>query len=55
VRDLIRQAREAVARAVNSALVLLNWQVGHCIRTEILRGGGAPDTANPLSARYRAN
>jgi hypothetical protein len=30
------QTREGVAQAVNSALVLLNWQVGHRIRTEIL-------------------
>lgn len=36
VRALIRQTREGVAQAVNSALVLLYWQVGHRIRTEIL-------------------
>jgi predicted nuclease of restriction endonuclease-like (RecB) superfamily len=34
---LIRQTREGVARAVNSALALLYWQVGHRIRTEILK------------------
>src|SRR5438552_16166955 len=36
LRELIRQTREGVAQAVNSALVLLYWQVGHRIRTEIL-------------------
>jgi len=37
LRSLIRQTREGVAQAVNSALVLLYWQVGHRIRTEILK------------------
>ncbi len=37
VRDLILQGRTAVAQAVNSALVLLYWQVGHRIHAEILR------------------
>jgi DUF1016 N-terminal domain len=37
LRTLILQTREGVAQAVNSALVLLNWQVGHRIRTEILK------------------
>lgn len=37
LRALIRQTREGVAQAVNSALVLLYWQVGHRIRTETLR------------------
>lgn len=36
VRQLIADAREATATAVNSALVLLYWQVGHRIRTEVL-------------------
>ena len=36
VRDLIRQARAATAQAVNSALVLLYWQIGQRIRTEVL-------------------
>ena len=35
LQTLIRQAREQVAQAVNSALVLLYWEVGR-IRTEIL-------------------
>ncbi len=37
LRSLIRQTREGVAQAVNSALVLLYWEVGHRIRTEILK------------------
>jgi len=38
VRALIEQARSATARAVNSALVLLYWQIGSRIRTEVLKG-----------------
>jgi predicted nuclease of restriction endonuclease-like (RecB) superfamily len=41
LRSLIQQAREGVAQAVNSALVLLYWQVGHRIRTEILKSARA--------------
>src|ERR1700682_871298 len=37
VRNLIRQARTATAQAVNSALVLLYWQIGQRIRTEVLK------------------
>ncbi len=37
VRRLILQTREAVAQAVNSALVLLYWQIGQRIRTEVLK------------------
>jgi predicted nuclease of restriction endonuclease-like (RecB) superfamily len=37
VRTLIEQAREATARAVNSALVLLNWSIGTRIRRDILK------------------
>lgn len=37
LRSLIRQTREGVAQAVNAALVLLYWQVGHRIRTEVLK------------------
>jgi predicted nuclease of restriction endonuclease-like (RecB) superfamily len=37
VRTLIEQARDATARAVNSALVLLYWQVGTRIRKDILK------------------
>src|SRR5262249_35451358 len=37
LRELIDSARSVVAQAVNSALVLLYWQVGHRIRTDVLR------------------
>ena len=37
VRALIRQTREGVAQAVNSALALLYWHVGRRIRTEVLK------------------
>jgi predicted nuclease of restriction endonuclease-like (RecB) superfamily len=37
LRSLIRQAREGVARAVNSTLVLLYWEIGHRTRTEVLK------------------
>lgn len=37
VRNLIQQARTATAQAVNSALVLLYWQIGQRIRTEVLK------------------
>jgi hypothetical protein len=37
LRDLIQSTRSGAAQAVNSALVLLYWQVGNCIRTETLK------------------
>ena len=37
VRALIEQAREATARAVNAALVLLYWQIGTRIHKDILQ------------------
>jgi len=37
VRGLIEQARDATARAVNSALVLLYWSVGARIHRDILK------------------
>lgn len=37
LRSLIRQTREATAQAVSSALVLLYWELGHRIRTEVLK------------------
>ena len=37
IRDLIRTTRAGVAQAVNSALVLLYWQVGTRIREEVLK------------------
>jgi predicted nuclease of restriction endonuclease-like (RecB) superfamily len=37
LRELIEAARSGVAQAVNSAQVVLHWQVGHRILSEILR------------------
>lgn len=37
IKSLIEKARHSAARAVNAELVLLYWQIGHCIRHEILR------------------
>jgi hypothetical protein len=54
LRGLIRQTREGVAHAVHSALVLLYWQVGHRIRTEILNEK-APATARKFFRRCRKN
>ncbi len=41
VRALIEQARDATARAVNAALVLLYWQVGARLHSEVLKGNRA--------------
>jgi predicted nuclease of restriction endonuclease-like (RecB) superfamily len=49
LRSLILQTRAGVAQAVNSALVLLYWQVGQRIHTEILRGKRAGYGAEILS------
>lgn len=57
LRALIRQAREGAARAVNSALVLLYWQVGHRMRTEILgqrRAAYGEEVVSTLSAELTA-
>ena len=37
LRSLISDSRQRIAQAVNSALVLLYWQVGQRIRTDILK------------------
>jgi hypothetical protein len=37
LRTLIGQTRQGIAQAVNSALVLLYWQVGQRIRADILK------------------
>jgi DUF1016 N-terminal domain len=37
LRLLIGQTREGVAQAINSALVLVYWQIGHRIRADILK------------------
>jgi hypothetical protein len=36
LRELILSSRQAVARGVNAALVILYWQIGRRIRTDIL-------------------
>jgi len=36
VCELIRTARETIARGVNAALVMLCWRIGQHIRTDIL-------------------
>jgi predicted nuclease of restriction endonuclease-like (RecB) superfamily len=58
VRQLILQAREGVAQAVNSALVLLYWEVGRRIRTEILkekRAGYGEEILSTLSKELTAD
>jgi hypothetical protein len=37
VRELILQAREGVARAVDSGLTTLYWHVGYRVRQDILK------------------
>src|SRR5271157_1008904 len=54
LRDLIQATRLGVAQAVNSALVLFYWQVGHRIRTEILnsrRAGYGEQVVPTLAAQ----
>ena len=41
LRGLIAGTRERVASAVNAALVVLYWEIGHRIRTEILKSSRA--------------
>jgi hypothetical protein len=58
LRSLIRQAREGVAQAVNSALVLLYWEVGQRIRTHILheqRADYGEQIVPTLSAQLRVD
>jgi hypothetical protein len=38
VRELILQAREGVARTVDSGLTTLYWHVGRRVRQDILKG-----------------
>src|SRR4051812_14366226 len=37
LRELIESTRSGLAQAVNSALVILYWQVGQRIRTDVLK------------------
>ncbi|MEJ7640100.1 MAG: DUF1016 N-terminal domain-containing protein, partial [Singulisphaera sp.] len=57
LRALIHESREGVARAINSALVLLYWQVGHRIHIDILRQERAAygeEIVSTLSAQLEA-
>ncbi len=54
VRELILTTRQTVAQGVNSALVLLYWNIGQRIRTDILkekRAGYGEKIVNALSAQ----
>ena len=53
IRGLIEAAREQTARAVNSALVGLNWQIGTRIREDVLRKKRAEYGAEIVSALGR--
>ena len=57
LRDLIEAARGAVAQAVNSGQVVLYWQVGHRLRTEVLgarRAGYGERIVVAVAARLTA-
>lgn len=57
VRALIEDARERTARAVNSALVGLYWQIGRRIRQDVLqekRADYGKRIVETLSARLTA-
>jgi len=54
IRDLIEQARQQVARTVNSAMVALYWHIGTRIRQDILheqRAGYGEQIVDALSRR----
>lgn len=55
VRALILATRQTVAQGVNSALVMLYWQIGQRIRTVILnekRAGCGEKILHALCARF---
>src|SRR6476469_2610517 len=57
LRDLILAARGEVAQAVNSGQVVLYWQVGHRLRTEVLgakRAGYGERIVAVVAARLTA-
>jgi predicted nuclease of restriction endonuclease-like (RecB) superfamily len=57
LRALIHESREVVAQAVNSALVLLYWQVGHRIHDDILgqeRAAYGEEIVSTLSRQLQA-
>jgi predicted nuclease of restriction endonuclease-like (RecB) superfamily len=49
LRELIHQTRGGIAQAVNAALVLLYWQVGHRVQSEILKSKRAAYGAEIIS------
>jgi predicted nuclease of restriction endonuclease-like (RecB) superfamily len=58
LRALINDSRQRVAQALNSALVLLYWQVGHRIRIEVLkekRADYGEQIVHALSAQLAAD
>lgn len=57
IQQLVRAARNQVAQAVNSGLVLLYWQVGRRVRTDILgetRAGYGEEVVSTLSRELAA-
>jgi hypothetical protein len=57
LRELIQTTRAGLAQVVNSALVLLYWQIGRRIRTDILksrRAGYGEQIVPTLAARLAA-
>lgn len=40
IRALVEAAREQAARAVNSTLVVMYWQIGRRIRQDVLQNSG---------------
>jgi DUF1016 N-terminal domain len=57
IRGLIEQARQQTARAVNSAMVGLYWQIGKRIRDDVLqekRGEYGEQIVQTLSAQLSA-
>ena len=56
VRDLILQARDRIAQAVNASLTLLYWRIGTRIRQDVLHGRRADygeEIFHTLSARLQ--
>lgn len=57
LRELILSSRQTVAQAVNSALVMLYWQMGQRIRSDILkekRAGYGEEIFHALSGKLTA-
>ena len=53
IRQLIEQSRGQLAAAVNSALTMLYWHIGHRIRTEVLSSERATYGEQIVSALSR--